>query len=179
MSRKIKLSEIKFDDKNPNKPTDKSDKLLTTSMQRFGNRAASISDKNGIILDGNKRLQKHGELKISDEVEIIKGDPSKAYIIQYDDVDINTKEGRELSILLNTSAKESQMDLKIIEMHVEELEIEPKFVGIEMDEKTQKDLSDKIESKFIIETTCINESEQKKLYNELINQGYECRILTL
>ena len=43
----------------------------------------------------------------------------------------------------------------------------------------QKDKSNELTQEFIVEAHCINETEQEKLYNELTNQGYECRILTL
>lgn len=42
-----------------------------------------------------------------------------------------------------------------------------------------KDISDQIQNEFKVEVTCVNEAEQEQLYNKLINEGYECRILTL
>lgn len=52
--------------------------------------------------------------------------------------------------------------------------------NIEDEENAEKpDLSENIENEYKIEVTCINEKEQEKLYNQLINDGYECRILTL
>ena len=41
------------------------------------------------------------------------------------------------------------------------------------------DLSDKLNVEYKIEITCVNEAEQEKMYNELTERGYECRILTL
>jgi len=49
----------------------------------------------------------------------------------------------------------------------------------ESTEKEQIDLSDDLDVAFKIEIECENESEQEKLYNELINRGLECRLLTL
>ena len=46
-------------------------------------------------------------------------------------------------------------------------------------ETSSKDISDKIEEKFIIEIEVENESDQEKLYNEMKKKGYLCRILTL
>lgn len=43
----------------------------------------------------------------------------------------------------------------------------------------QKDISDQIEMEYKVEVTCVNEAEQEQLYNKLVNEGYECRILTL
>ena len=45
--------------------------------------------------------------------------------------------------------------------------------------KESKDLSDMIEYEYKIEVTLDNEAQQESLYNELINKGYSCRILTL
>lgn len=47
------------------------------------------------------------------------------------------------------------------------------------DAKPPKDISDKIVNEFKIEVTCVNEAELERLYNQIINDGYECRILTL
>ena len=44
---------------------------------------------------------------------------------------------------------------------------------------TPKDISDQIVNEFKVEVTCVNEAEQEQLYNKLIGEGYECRILTL
>ena len=41
------------------------------------------------------------------------------------------------------------------------------------------DLSDKIQNEFKIEISCDDEQQQQDLYNKLIEEGYECRILTL
>jgi ParB-like chromosome segregation protein Spo0J len=46
-------------------------------------------------------------------------------------------------------------------------------------EKEQIDLSDDLNVAFKIEIECENESEQEKLYNEFINRGLQCRLLTL
>ena len=49
----------------------------------------------------------------------------------------------------------------------------------EVEDGNAKDLSDELSVEYKIEITCANEAEQEKLYNELTEQGYECRILTL
>jgi ParB-like chromosome segregation protein Spo0J len=45
--------------------------------------------------------------------------------------------------------------------------------------KEDKDLSDKLDTSFRVEVTCINEAEQELIYNELTNRGLVCKILTL
>jgi hypothetical protein len=41
------------------------------------------------------------------------------------------------------------------------------------------DISDKITESFRIEIICKDEESQEKAYNKLIEEGYECRLLTL
>ena len=45
--------------------------------------------------------------------------------------------------------------------------------------KEKEDLSDKIDYEFKLEITCESEAEQEKMFNELTERGFECRILTL
>lgn len=52
--------------------------------------------------------------------------------------------------------------------------------NLDVDEpEPPKDISDQIVNEFKVEVTCVNEAEQEQLYNKLIGEGYECRILTL
>ena len=43
----------------------------------------------------------------------------------------------------------------------------------------KKDLSDQIDFSYRLEITLADEAEQEKMFNELTERGYECRILTL
>ena len=46
-------------------------------------------------------------------------------------------------------------------------------------EEDKKDLSDKVVEKYAVEIDCSNEGEQEEIYNELVERGYVCRVLTL
>src|SRR5690349_21180276 len=101
-----KITALKFDKKNFNKGSEKGNRLLEKSLQKFGFREAATLDKNGVLIGGNKRTAKAGEIGL-EEVEIIKADPNKVYALQFDDIDIDTPEGRELALALNQTAKEN------------------------------------------------------------------------
>jgi ParB-like chromosome segregation protein Spo0J len=52
--------------------------------------------------------------------------------------------------------------------------------GFKIEEENEmEDLSDKLKSEFKIEIICKDEAEQEQTYNKLIEQNYECRLLTL
>jgi hypothetical protein len=67
-------------------------------------------------------------------------------------------------------------DWDVVDLEAWGLEI-PQFDTVE--EQEMEDLSDKIKSMFKIEVICKDEQEQEKTYNKLIEQNYECRLLTL
>lgn len=56
---------------------------------------------------------------------------------------------------------------------------ESKNVYLNKTKKTQRDLSDSIETQYVIEIVCANQNEQEQMYNELLKHNFECRILTL
>lgn len=56
---------------------------------------------------------------------------------------------------------------------------ESKNVYLNKSKKTQRDLSDSIETQYVIEIVCANQNEQEQMYNELLKHNFECRILTL
>ena len=49
----------------------------------------------------------------------------------------------------------------------------------EEETKEEKDYSEDITSKFVIEIDCDDEEQQQSLYNEFVEKGLTCRILTL
>jgi hypothetical protein len=117
---KKKIADLKFDPCNFNKGSEYGNSLLEKSIQKFGFREAATLDKNGVLVGGNKRTAKAGELGFED-VEIIKGDPKKVYCIQYDDIDMDSKEGKELALALNqTAAKNIILDAEVIEAELGE-----------------------------------------------------------
>lgn len=117
---KKKITDLKFDDKNFNIGSQQGNALLEKSIQKFGFREAATVDKNGVLIGGNKRTAKAGELGFED-VEIIKADPKKVYALQYDDIDIDTPEGRSLALALNATAKSNiVLDAELVEAELGE-----------------------------------------------------------
>ena len=99
-----KITDLKFDPKNFNTGTQQGNALLEKSIQKFGFREGATLDKNNVLIGGNKRTAKAGELGFEDVV-IIDADPTKVYALKYNDIDIDTPQGRELALALNQTAK--------------------------------------------------------------------------
>lgn len=117
---KKKITDLHFDTKNFNTGTQQGNALLEKSIQKFGFREAATIDKNGVLIGGNKRTAKAGELGFED-VEIIQADPKKVYALQYSDIDIDTPQGRELALALNQIAlKNIVIDAELVEAELSE-----------------------------------------------------------
>lgn len=86
---------------------------------------------------------------------------------------------KEFIIKDNVGFGEWDWDILGNEWNVKQLE-DWGLDGFPFEEEAEiKDISDSIESSFRVEVELENEEEQEKLYNELINKGYICRLLTL
>lgn len=62
------IKELKFDPQNANKGTERGNQALEESLQRYGAGRSVLADKNGVIIAGNKTVEKAGELGIEDAV---------------------------------------------------------------------------------------------------------------
>ena len=117
--------------------------------------------------------------------KLVPTDGKKLVVVKREDIDLNSKEGRSLALADNAVAN---VNLEWDEVNVKEISdewnINVKDWGVELqkiNEKKdeQKDLSDQINIGYRIEISCNSETEQEILYNELIERGLICRLLTL
>ncbi len=167
----IKISEIKLNPNNPRLIKDDKFNKLVRSIQDFPEMLKIrpiVVNSDMVILGGNMRFKACKEAGLK-EVPIIIADS------------LNEEQQREFLIKDNTSGGEWDWDLLANEWDTDLLEDWgldlPKFdINNEIE---QKDLSSTIESLYRIEITCKDEEHQENSYNKLIEQGYECRLLTL
>jgi ParB-like chromosome segregation protein Spo0J len=172
----IKLSDLK---KNPNNPRlikdDKFQKLVK-SIENFPKmmelRPIIMNDQN-IVLGGNMRLAALKELGYK---EIPNEWVKKAK-------DLTPEQQNEFIVKDNVSFGAWDWDILANEWDAKKLEEWgldlPDFSTDEILEDEQKDLSSNIENLYRIEVICKDEEHQETTYNKLIEQGYECRLLTL
>lgn len=159
--------------KNPDNPRvmnkQKFDKLIE-SIKEFPQMLKLrpiVVNNEGLILGGNMRYTACLQLNHK-EVHIIKAE------------NLTDSEIKQFIIKDNVGFGDWDWDILANEWDVKELE-DWGLDGFpfEEEEKELKDISDSIESSFRIEIELENEEEQEKLYNDLIEKGYKCRILTL
>ena len=172
----IKLTTIKSNPNNPRVIRDEKFKKLVKSIEEFPKMMAlrpMVVNEEMVVLGGNMRLKALKELgykEVPDEwVKSAK--------------DLTEDEIRRFIIADNVGFGEHDWEMLANEWNVEELsdwglDI-PGFDIAEAGDDELNDLSDKIKSEFRIEVICKDEESQEKTYNKLIEEGYECRLLTL
>lgn len=169
----IKLSSIKPNPNNPRLIKDDKFKKLVKSISEFPKMMELrpiVVDENNIILGGNMRYKALQELG---KKEIPKEWIKKAS-------DLSDDEVRRFIIADNVGFGEWDEEMLRVDWDVDELD----EWGLELEEDENSeiddtDLSDNIEIGYKVEIDCVNEAEQEKLYNEFIERGLECRLLTL
>jgi hypothetical protein len=105
--KKVKLSDIEPDLLNANRHTERGNVMLRQSMEQFGFAEAGTLDKNNRIIGGNHRTEVAADVLATDDVIIIEVDGTKPVYLKRSDLDLDTGEGRRLSLLLNKVAQES------------------------------------------------------------------------
>jgi ParB-like chromosome segregation protein Spo0J len=167
----MNINEIKPNPNNPRIIKDDKFKKLVKSIQDFPQMLELrpiVIDENNIVLGGNMRLKACIEAGLTDV-------PVKQA------KELTEKQKKEFIVKDNVGYGEWDWDDLANNWNVEDLtewglDI-PNFDIAE--EQEMKDLSDKLKSEFKIEIICKDEEEQEKTYNKLIEQNYECRLLTL
>ena len=167
----IKINKVKANETNPRLIKDSKFKKLVTSIKEFPEMLKLrpiVVNKDMVVLGGNMRLKACKEAGLK-EVYVLKAD------------DLTEEQQKEFIVKDNVGFGEWDWDILANEWDVNKLEDWglDGFPFEEEEEKELKDISDSIESSFRVEIELENEEEQEKLYNELINKGYICRILTL
>jgi ParB-like chromosome segregation protein Spo0J len=168
---KVKISEVKTNPKNPRLIKDDKFKKLVKSIQEFPEMLELrpiVVDENNIVLGGNMRLKACKEAGMK-EVYIVKAEG------------LTKLQKDEFIVKDNVGFGEWDWDMLANEWDTEKLDewgLEIPIFKDGMDDEL-KDLSSTIDNLYRIEIICRDEEHQENSYNKLIEEGYECRLLTL
>lgn len=102
--KKIKITDLVPDDKNLNKGTERGKELIETSVGRFGAGRSVLIDKNNRIIAGNK-TQEAAIAKGIKDVIIVETDGTQLVAVKRNDVDLDSREGREMALADNATVK--------------------------------------------------------------------------
>ena len=171
----VKINEVKPNPKNPRLIKDDKFKKLVKSIQEFPdmlNKRPLIvfTDVDGkyVVLGGNMRLKACKEIGLK-EIPIILAD------------EWTEEQKAEFLIKDNVGFGEWDWDNLANEWDAENLDewgLDVPIFKEDLDSEL-KDLSSTINNLYRIEILCKDEEHQENSYNKLIEEGYECRLLTL
>jgi ParB-like chromosome segregation protein Spo0J len=167
---KVKINSIKTNPKNPRLIKDDKFKKLVNSIKEFPQMLELrpiVVDENNIILGGNMRHKACVEAGLKE-----------VYIVQAKDLTELQKD--EFIVKDNVGFGEWDWDILANEWDTDKLQDWGLDIPIFKDAENElKDLSSTIDNLYRIEIVCKDEEHQENSYNKLIEQGYECRLLTL
>jgi len=95
---------LKFDDKNANRGTERGRELVRKSLQKYGAGRSILVDKNGKVIAGNKTLEQ--AIAEGIEIEMVKSDGKRLIVHQRTDLDLDKDQAaRELAIADNRTSE--------------------------------------------------------------------------
>ena len=115
----IDIEALKQDELNFNKGTYQGDVLLEKSLKRFKAGRSILLDKDNNIIAGNKTAKAAASMGL--KVRVIETTGDELVAVKRTDVDINTKEGREMALADNRTA---QINLAWDEQNLEAAELQ-------------------------------------------------------
>ena len=137
MSKKIKLSSITPDDKNNNKHTAYGMDLLEKSVNKVGIIESITVSNDDKIISGNARHEVIGK-NFTKEALVIETDGTQPIIIKRTDIESDTKEFYEASILANTTSKKNiDFDIEVIDALAVEYDIDVVDLGVDIVDYTK------------------------------------------
>ena len=127
----IDIEELRQDNLNFNKGTYQGEVLIKKSLERFKAGRSVLIDKDNNIIAGNKTVQAAATMGM--KVRVIETTGDELIAVKRTDIDIDSKEGRELALADNRTA---QINLAWDEQNLEaaslEFGIDPSDFGFEM-----------------------------------------------
>lgn len=168
---KANIADVKINPNNPRLIKDDKFTKLVQSIKDFPEMLEIrpiVVNSDMVVLGGNMRLKACKEAGIK-EVPIIIAD------------NLTEEQQREFLIKDNVSGGEWDFEMLANEWDVEQLEDwgldVPKF---DINNETeQKDLSDDLKETFEVIISCKDERHQEQVYNKMIADGFDVRVLTL
>lgn len=125
----------------------------------------------GFIIEGEGRYLAQKDMGLK-EIEVIKlthlsEEQKVAYMLVHNKLTMNT--GFDIDILEEELAKISNIDMQEFEFDIKQLEEE-----LENEVNTSSESSFNYKEQYGVIVICKNEEDQEKVYNKLLDQGYEC-----
>lgn len=125
-----KVHDLIQDDRNLNKGTERGRELIEKSLRQFGAGRSILVDKNNRIIAGNK-THANAEAAGIDDAVIVETDGKKLVVVKRTDIDLDTKQGREMALADNATVKvDLDWDTDALNSVTEDFEINTEEWGV-------------------------------------------------
>ena len=167
----VNIKDIIPYDKNP-RFNDEAVEYVANSIKEFGFKVPVVLDKNNVIVTGHTRIKACEKLGIN-EIPCIYAD------------DLTEDQIKAFRLADNKVGEIAQWDFDLLNIELDDINLDMSEFGFidgvaqEIDELEREDLSEKVNDVYEVIIECRSEHEQEMVYNKLIEEGYECRVLTL
>lgn len=112
--QKLKITDVKQDDKNFNKGTKRGGIMMRHSIETLGLGRSILLDKDNNIIAGNKTQETARALGFKDVI-VVETDGSQVVAVKRTDLSLNSEKGREMALADNKTAQEN-IDLDYVKM---------------------------------------------------------------
>lgn len=131
MGKKTTMADLKFDDRNINKGSEEGTDLLEKSIQEVGLTRSVVTDKNNVLIAGNKTVEAAMNLGYERIIEV-ESDGRDLIVVKRTDLDIKSAKGVKAKILDNTVSKKNYVeDAEVSEAICEEYGLDPETYGLD------------------------------------------------
>lgn len=102
--KKQKITDLVPDDVNFNTGTEFGNSLIEKSLSKFGAGRSILIDKHNRIIAGNKTVE-NAAANGFENIVVVETDGKDLVAVKRTDIDLNTKQGREMALADNATAK--------------------------------------------------------------------------
>lgn len=148
---------------------------IKKSILEFGNNDPIAIDKNNVVIEGHGRLLALKELDYK-EVTVIKlahltDEQRKAYTLIHNKLTMNT--GFDMDILIEELQAIEDIDMAEFDF---DLKIED-VTDDDSEEELNTESNFNYKEQYGVIVMCKDEIEQEEIYNKLLEEGYECKVV--
>src|SRR5699024_1516381 len=171
--RNISLSELKEYDNNQRLINDEAVDRVAASIKEFGFKVPIIVDENNVIVAGHTRKLAAQSIGM-DEIPVIIAD------------DLTEEQIKAFRLADNKVAEFSEWNFDLLSAELDELDMDMDDFGFdEIEEKDNVEEGEEdtssvdLDENVVIVVEADTESKLEEIFTELVEEGYQCRLLTL
>ncbi|HXG94126.1 MAG TPA: hypothetical protein VNN73_17415 [Blastocatellia bacterium] len=133
-TRKAKITDLRFDERNANRGTERGMAMLDHSLRKFGAGRSVLADKNLKLIAGNKTVETASQDGF-DEIIVVPTDGRQLVVVQRTDLDMDADpRARELAIADNRVAELNlDFDADVLEELGAEIDLDQFFFRNELE----------------------------------------------